>query len=448
MRLTLLCVMMVIAVAWPVCAEPTAGENALPKPGALEGGKPLTLEDCIIIALKQNPQITSSRQGVISAQAGLTRARSNYYPQASLDSSQGLVSEAGSSSGGGAFTFAPADTLRQIDLGLGITLWRRGREESVAERNASLRSVEQNFVSTAQSLTDQVARRYLNVLAAQELVGVAEAGVESAQAHLQQVRVRVELGATAEVEVFPAEDDLARAQLDLIDARSNVRLSFAQIRNVLGVPQEVAIELAPSPAPGEAPVPGLQEAMRTALERRPEVMAGGDDVAASRYALTQAKIRRGPLMDVTGQYAQPYPDWEARQGSWSLLLGLSLPLFDGCATESDVTSARANLTRTEADLQRLLNQVGLEVEQALVEVERTRERLGASAKSVAAAEARLRAAEGKYQQGVGILLEVIDARVAVTTALANQIRARYDYQAALVGLQKATGTLAVPGIRG
>jgi len=90
----------------------------------------------------------------------------------------------------------------------------------------------------------------------------------------------------------------------------------------------------------------------------------------------------------------------------------------------------------------------LEVEQALVEVERTRERLGASAKSVAAAEARLRAAEGKYQQGVGILLEVIDARVAVTTALANQIRARYDYQAALVGLQKATGTLAVPGIRG
>jgi outer membrane protein TolC len=63
---------------------------------------------------------------------------------------------------------------------------------------------------------------------------------------------------------------------------------------------------------------------------------------------------------------------------------------------------------------------------------------------VAAAQARLAAAEGKYHQGVGILLEVIDARVAVTSALANQVRARYDHQTALVNLQWAIGTLAPP----
>jgi outer membrane protein TolC len=92
----------------------------------------------------------------------------------------------------------------------------------------------------------------------------------------------------------------------------------------------------------------------------------------------------------------------------------------------------------------VVNQVGLEVDNALVEVNRTRERMQASAKSVAAAEARMAAAEGKYQQGVGILLEVIDARVAVTRALADQVRARYDYQIALVALDRAQGTLPVP----
>jgi len=444
MRLALLCVIMVVFIALPVPGEPAAGEKAASKAPALETGKPLTMEDCVLIALKQNPQITSSQQGIITAQAGLTRARSSYYPQVSLDMTEGFVSETSAASNGGAFTFAPADTLQQLDLGFGLTFWQRGREESVAQRRASLKSAEQSLASTAQSLTEQVAGQYLNVLAAQELVGVAQGGVGSAQAHLEQVKARAALGATAEVDVFPAEDDLARAQLDLIDARSNVRLAFAQLKNAMAVPQETKFDLAPSPAPIKGAIPVFQEAMRTALERRPEVAGSRHDVVASRYALTQAKIRRGPLVDVAGQYGQPYTDWNAHEGTWSLLLGLSWPLFDGRATQSDVTSARATLTRTQADLQRQVNQVGLEVEDALVEVERSQERLDATAKSVAAADARLRAAEGKYRQGVGILLEVIDARVAVTTASANQVRARYDYQVALIGLQKATGTLPVP----
>lgn len=448
MRVAWPCVIVVILAVWPVCAEGATSKGTAPKLPALEAGKPLTLEDCIVIALGQNPQITSSQQDIVGAQAGLTRARSTYYPQLSLTASEGFVSETSSSSSGGAFTFAPADTLQQLNLGLGITLWRRGREESVAERKASLSAAEQSFVSTAQGLTEQVARQYINVLAAQELVGVAEAGVESAQAHSEQVKARAALGAAAEVDVFPAEDDLARAQLDLIDARSNVRLAFALLKNTMSVRQEIAFELAPMPIPSEEAIPRLEDATRTALGSRPEVAAGRAGVAASRYALTQAKIRRGPLVDVSGQYDQPYTDWDAHQGTWALLLGLSWPLLDGRATESDVMSARASLSRTEADLKRLADQVGLDVENALVEVERNRERLGATAKSVAAAEARLSAAEGKYRQGVGILLEVIDARTSVTTARASQVRARHDYNAALIGLQKAMGTLRVPGIRG
>jgi outer membrane protein len=109
-----------------------------------------------------------------------------------------------------------------------------------------------------------------------------------------------------------------------------------------------------------------------------------------------------------------------------------------------VTSARASRLRAEADLQRTINEASLDVESALAQAERARARITVTARSVAAAEARLRAAEGKYQEGVGILLEVTDARTAYSSALADQIQAEYDYRTALIAVQKALGTLAPP----
>jgi outer membrane protein TolC len=175
------------------------------------------------------------------------------------------------------------------------------------------------------------------------------------------------------------------------------------------------------------------------------VLSARSSVVANAFALKQASISRGPMIDIGGQYTQGYTDRVARDPSWDLLLSLSWPLFDGHATRADEIAARARLRRAQAELQRALNQAALDVESALVEVERTSRRAEASEKSVAAAQARLAAATGKYQQGVGILIEVIDARVAVTNARANLVRARYDHQIALVGLQRALGTLAIPG---
>ena len=408
---------------------------AAPSPTSVVPDRPLSLEDCTGIALQMNPQITSTDQSVIGARAGLTRARSSYYPQVSASAVEGIAS----------VTPGNSERQQQADLALRQTLWRRGLKESVDQSRASLWAAEYERAAVIQGLVEQVASDYYGVLATEQLVGVSEAGVASAQQHLDQVRARVSFGDAAEVDVYPAQDDLARAQLDLIDARSNVRLALARLKNTMGISPETYLKLAPAGEPGEAPSSSLAEALQTALSRRPDALAAQASVAASRSALKQAIIRRGPVADISGEYGQSYSEREARDPSWNVLLSIALPLLDGQATKADVIGSRASLGRAEAESQRTTNQIGLEVESALVEVERARERVGASAVSVAAAEARLAAAEGKYTQGIGILIEVIDARVAVTNAQANQVRARYDYQTALVGLQKATGILRVPG---
>ncbi len=407
-----------------------------------QNAQPLSLEECILVALHNNPEIISSQQDIISARAGLTRARSSYYPQLSLNASEGITSSrTGASLGAGN---SGSDWRDELDLRLSMTLWRSGRSDNVAENRLGLRTAELSHLNMMQVLAEQVATDYYAVLASQELVAVAEAGVESAQQHLQDVKTRIRLGAAAEVDIFAVEDDLARAQLDLIDARSGVRLALARLKFTMGVPYTTDLHIAPVPLGMEEALPSLPDAVNSATEKRPDVLASRITIRAREYALAQAKMRRGPILELGGQYDQSYTDWDANDDSWNVLATASWPLFDGQATKADETSARAGVRRSEADQQRLLNQVALEVENALVEIDRTSERMKAAEKSVAAAQAHLRGAEAKYRQGVGILLEVTDARAALTSAAANQVRARFDYQVALVALQRATGMLSLP----
>jgi outer membrane protein TolC len=412
--------------------------SALPVRGAAGEeipSRPLTLEECTTIALRNNPTITAAEQGVVAAEAGAMAARSSYYPQLSLSAVEGVMSRTST---------VGSERREDLDLLVSQTLWQRGRRQSVEQSAYSLQAAAFDRTTTVQSLVEQVASGYYSVLAATQLVGVAEAGVASAQSHLEQVQARADIGATAEVDVYPAQDDLARAELDLIDTRSNVQLALARLRNTMGVSPGLKLDLAEATFAELPQPPSLEQALQTARQQRPEVLGSSAAVSARERSLSLARIRRGPLADVSGVYAQGYTDWAAQDPSWDLLLSISWPLFDGYNTRSDVIAAKASVTRQQADRQQVVNQVGLEVDNALVEVNRTRERMQASAKSVAAAEARMAAAEGKYQQGVGILLEVIDARVAVTRALADQVRARYDYQIALVALDRAQGTLPVP----
>jgi outer membrane protein len=408
-------------------------------PDELIGG-PLTLEGCMRVALARNPDLVSSAQAVTGAEAGLVRARSPYYPQVSLGLTEGL-------SGDGVGLEADGNTERteRVDVTVRQTVWQRGLKESVEESAARVESAEFSYAAAVQSLLEQVAGDFYGALAAGRLLGVAEAGVDSARRHVEEVQARIEAGAAPEVDEFTAQDDLARADLALIDARGNVRVAHARLKTTMGVSAEATLELRQPPAPGPEELPALEEALAIARENRPDILSAAAAVEAGRRGLEQAEIRRGPVADISGRYDWGYWDWTRRDSSWDVALSLSWPLLDGKATEAEVTSARAALVRSEAQLESTRNRAGLEVETALADVERSWERVGATATSVAAAQARLRAAEGKYQQGVGILLEVTDARAALTDALASQVRAEYDYRAALVGLERATGRLAAPG---
>ena len=149
-------------------------------------------------------------------------------------------------------------------------------------------------------------------------------------------------------------------------------------------------------------------------------------------------------------------------GAGGIARGAHLPAYQALSNECEVVAAadvapressscaaaqrtaEANLIASEAILQNLSNEATLAVQTALIELERTAESIKACEEALTAATARLRAAEVKYSEGLGILIEVTSARQDLTSAEADLVRARFDYQTAVIALQREMGTLPIP----
>ena len=125
--------------------------------------------------------------------------------------------------------------------------------------------------------------------------------------------------------------------------------------------------------------------------------------------------------------------------SWQLQTSLVFPIFDGLRTTNRVeeTLRTYYVIRNQEEQQR--QQVALEVERAYLRLVELRDRIKANEAAANAAKENLDLATGRYQVGVGSIIEVTDAQTLYTDAQTTYIRSLYDYKIADALLTRAIG---------
>ena len=404
---------------------------------------PLTLDDCVELALQHNPSLTIAEQGVRASAAGLRRSASAYYPSALFLGTRGRTG--GTSfldTPTGAISFSTATERSEAEVRLNQVVWEVGRKESVRSARHTLGASRAREQAAITDLVLAIAQRYYAALAAEQLVEVEQANLTAARDHEKLVRARVAVGETAPVDVAPAEADVAGAEFALLQSKNNADLAKAQLKREMGVPPTYRPRLAQPEEEGNGlTIPTLEECLALAREERPELAAMREDVAAGEESVRLAKLRQWGSLALWAEYdigiAGPMRGTE----TWAAVLSVAGVLFDDGSRKAGVEAARAGVESLKAQEQQLINSIGLEVESALLGVETAGESVGAAEKAVASAEVQLAVAQGKYRQGVGIFVEILDAREAVARARSNRVRSLFDHQTALVGLKRATGVL-------
>jgi outer membrane protein len=402
-------------------------------------GQVLSLPEAIDLALRQQPTLRSAQQGVNASVARVPQAQSTYYPRldwvTSIGRSQVFSNSSNSTVQSNAFSTALQ--ARQILYDFGKT------GALVDEARANVRLSQSQLEQTREVVVLNVRQTYYQLLQARRLVAVADAQVARADLNLRSARGFFDVGTRPKSDVTRAEVDVANAQVAQIRARNLVRFSEVNLANAMGLEATTAIQIQDNL--NFEPVPLDSEALRAeALSNRPELSQAKARIDAARAQLSGARAGYLPDLVATGSVGGFSADpglnlYSSSQDTWAVAGTLSWNLFQGFFTQSRVKETEANLDAAQANYDSFELQVRLEVEQTIILVVEAAERFVATGKAVESARENLRLAQGRYDAGVGTILDLTTAQFDLTNAEADQVRAQTDHKLALAALDRAVG---------
>lgn len=337
---------------------------------------------------------------------------------------------------GGVNVFTFGGSLSQV-----IWDWGQVYNRTRAAKRAAA-SLEASEQGSARTVVADVRRTYFTARAQKELVVVAQDTLANLQRHLDQIQGFVKVGTRPDIDLAQARTDLANGRLTLIDSQNQYALAKAQLARAVGDPDlaHQHFEIADDelgPVEGEG-LPAAELAAR-AVHDRPETLALERQVDSFELTARAARGAYAPSLIGTAGASETGTALGSLGPAWNVGVSLTWPLFQGGLTRGQVREAEANAAASRAQLEAARLQIHLEVEQAQLGITSAKAARTAAEEAMTNARERLRLAEGRYTNGVGSVIELGDAQVAVATAGAQVVGAQFRLSSARADLLAALG---------
>jgi outer membrane protein len=437
-----------VCFAWTMVAQTTNAGAGLPAWLT----RPLSLTDCLNLALQQNATILKARSDLEASQGVVVQTRAVALPQVQA-TGQYKDTEQRAIEGFPGGTNATKQPNQNWSAGVQVvqTIYDGGRMVAALKAaGATKRQAIAQFQTVRDDVLLAARLAYYDVLLAAQKITVNEASVNLLQKELEDQQRRYEAGTVPKLNVLRAEVALANQRPALIQARNNYRTSKNNLCTLLSynLPREVGedIPLNLTDTLDAAPYPvDLSAAIQQALGRRPELVALRQTTELQRLNVVNAKAGYKPTVQAfagynwyNAQFTEPV-ELDHDIHGWNVGGQLSWNIFDGMLTRGKVTQARANYDKARIEVDDRARQIELEVRTAYSDFLKAREVLESQLKVQEEAEEAMREASARAAAGTGTQLDVLDAQTSLTQARTTQVQALHDYDAARARLERAIG---------
>ena len=433
MRTALAALLIALGAALPAHAQ-------TPSAPSVPMGRPLKLEEAIAIALDGQPDIQARLGDYAAARFRVDQALAPLLPQltgtaTTTKSQQAIFPQTLTAATPITITrefnqtFSTQASVSQLLFDFG----KNFAAIDVARKNAEV--AHEDVELQRQLITQTVKQAFSNMNFNRRLIRVTQQALERGELNLRSARGFFEVGTRPKSDVTRAEVDVANANVDLIRARNAERLARVALNTAMGIPADSVTDIVDNLA--YAPV-GLDRAklQLQALEQRPEYRQAKIRVDAADAFVRQTFRNFFPDITGTAAYGGFQPDLLT---AWSATLNFSWSLFDGGGRIGRYRESKAALEAAQARLRSQALSISREVEQAVIVVVEANERIQAALKAVESAQENFRLAQGRFDAGVGTILELTDAQLALTQTQNTEAQALQDLQVGLAFLDRAVG---------
>ena len=409
---------------------------------------PLSLAECVNIALSQNADILKAKSELESQMGVVVQTRAVALPQVQAT---------------GQYTDKEPSLIQQFP-GINITIphqdWNAGIQivqniytggKMVAAFQGATATKKQALANYQTTLADTlllVKLAYYDVLLAEQQIIVNEASVNLLQKELDDQKRRFDAGTVPHFNVLRAEVAVANAKPALIKARSQFRIAKNILVNALGynLPREVLENIPMTLTDTFNLTPWnviLPDAIQQALEKRTELMALRQSINLARVNVTNAKAGYQPTLAAFAGYSWMNNGFSENPSDeldgWSVGGQITWNIFDGALTVGKVKQANAQYAKSKTELEDRSRQIELSVRTSYSDFIEAKEVLDSQVKVQEQAEESLREANARFDAGTGTQLDVLDAETSLTQARTTLVQSQHDYAAARARLERAIG---------
>jgi len=358
----------------------------------------------------------------------------------------------------------------------GFSLAVNQRQIQIARNNRELSDLtfKLQVITTVAALMDL----YWDLVAFNENVRVQQQAVATSSKLFEDNKKQVEVGMMAPIEVVRAEAQLATDQQNLTLAETQLEqqetiLKNALSRNGVASPSVADARIVPTDrirVPDIEPITPIQDLIAMALSARPELAQNRIQVTNQEITLHGSKNGLLPSLDLVaslsnnalaGQanslpstfpfsFGAPPPVFIGGYGTvlsqlfsrnypnYAAGFTLNIPLRNRIA-QAQVINDELALRQLQLGLQRLENQVRVDVRNAVIGVRNARAQHAAAVKARILQEQSLDAEQKKYAAGASVIYQVILTQRDLDTARQNELSAEAAYAKSQVELDRVTG---------
>jgi len=396
----------------------------------------VTLARAVERALCANPATRSAWLAARLRAAELGLAQSAYLPDLTLGASLAR---------NGDEVFPNDQTAWRFGLDAQVLLYDFGGRDARRDAAESLLAAAlASQDATVRVLYLQTVTAYFNLLTAQAAVVAANDAEASALAALRAAAARVEVGSGIPADRLQAKTVYTQRQIERIRAEGLAARLQGELAALMGDASQTRFTVVDDDRAFNQTL-DMSSAVDTLIEaarsRRPELRAAEATLLAREAGVRSVEADGKPRLSAFAS-AQRQDSGLFDTTSSSVGINLTIPLFTGFRNTYQIMAAQTLAELAAVDRDSVENQVALDVWRAYHRLKTETEADSRSADLVESATAAERLALGRYQAGLGILLDVLAAQANLAQARYTQLLTRLGLRVARAELAQAIGELS------
>ncbi len=416
-----------------------------------------SLEQCVAYAQKNNVQVKNALLAIeVQAQSNREIAAAAFP---TISTSTGVVDYTKIPTsllpaqifGGPAGTFIPVQFGTKFNANYGANLQQLLFDGQVfialQARATSMEMVRKNAALTEEAIKANIYKIYYQLSASKTQLNILDANISRIKALAHDAEIMYKNGFAEKLDIDKLSVQLNNLETEKLKANNSVAIGYMGLKMLMGMPVKDSLILTDVINESSLNNDVLTE-NNFEYNVRKDYQYLGTIKKLNEYNIKRYQLSNLPTIAMSGSYSKnaqrsKFDFFEG--GNWfttSLIsLNISLPIFNGFATDARIKRTKVELRQTENQIEALKNNIDNEINQAKLNYMSSVATVGFQKNNMNLAEKVYTQTKKKFEAGTGSNTEISAAQADLVSAQNNYMNALYAALIAKVDLLKATGKL-------